>query len=293
MIPYDPKRWGQIIFASRGTVIRRVYKRLLFFTGLTALVWACDRFYYRLPGIDALGHTLLGVALGLMIVFRTNSSYDRFWEGRKLWGNLVSAARNLVRGEAAYRGKAAGLANLATAYALALKQRLRGSKDLSEIKPLLTPEVYAQVTATSNPPSALAYYLSDWIQQALAKKEIDNAIARVMEVHVSTMIECEGGCERIVRTPIPLEYAAHIKQLLMLYLFTLPLALLPKMDWTAIPAAAAITFGLLGIEEAGVEIENPFGVEPNDLPLEELCAVIAEDGAALEHMIATKPPGAA
>jgi putative membrane protein len=298
MISYDRRRWWPILFAVRGTVLPRVYRRLLFYTALTAGLWALHGYINKLPNIDSLGHALVGVAMGLMIVFRTNSSYDRFWEGRKLWGNLVTAARNLVRGEAAYRGKAAGLANLATAYALALKQRLRGSRDLSEIKGLVSPEVYEQVVASPNPPSTLAYYLSLWIQQAQAAKELDGPVARSLEGCVCTMVECEGGCERIVRTPIPLEYAAHIKQLLMLYLLTLPFILVPKMDWAAIPAVAGITFGLLGIEEAGVAIEDPFGDDPNDLPLEELCGQIAEDGEALERLAAPadpqagKPPGA-
>ena len=81
-----------------------------------------------------LGHTLIGVALGLLIVFRNNCSYDRYWEGRKLWGGIVNTSRNLVRGAATFGGDARDLANLVTAYALALKQHLRGNKDISEVK---------------------------------------------------------------------------------------------------------------------------------------------------------------
>jgi putative membrane protein len=97
-------------------------------------------------------------------------------------------------------------------------------------------------------------------------------------------LDHQGACERILRTPIPFAYAVHIKQLLMVYLATLPLALVPLMNWGAVPAVIVIAFGLLGIEEAGVEIEDPFGDDPNDLPLENLCAVIARDTAALADM---------
>jgi putative membrane protein len=98
------------------------------------------------------------------------------------------------------------------------------------------------------------------------------------------MVENEGGCERIGKTPIPFAYAVHIKQMLTVYLLTLPFVLVPKMDIVSVFVVAGITFGLVGIEEAGVEIENPFGTEPNDLPLEEFCALIAQNAAELAQL---------
>jgi putative membrane protein len=234
-----------------------------------------------------LGHTLIGVALGLLIVFRNNCSYDRYWEGRKLWGGIVNASRNLVRGAAVCTGEARDLASLAAAYALALKQHLRSSKDLAEIEPLVPAAVFEQASAAANPPSMLAFHISAWIRRQLAERKLDIAAAQTLEESVRTLLDNQGGCERILRTPIPFAYAVHIKQLLLVYLITLPFVLVGPMSWLAIPTVVVISFGLLGIEEAGVEIEDPFGDDPNDLPIEAMCATIARDTKALAEAAKT------
>lgn len=283
MIVYEPKHWIPLLFAFRGTVITRVADRVVLLILVTAAAWGVHQ-WWAIPGINPLGHTLLGVAVGLLIVFRNNSSYDRYWEGRKLWGGIVNASRNLVRGAAAYVGEAKDLANLVAAYALALKQHLRGNKDLAEVQPLVPPETFERAAAAANPPSVLAYYLSAWVHKHHAEGRIDAMLARSLEGSVCSLLDNQGGCERILKTPIPYAYAVHIKQLLMLYLITLPLVLVPVMSWGAILAVGVIAFGLLGIEEAGVEIEDPFGDDPNDLPVENICAVIARDTAALAEL---------
>jgi putative membrane protein len=195
----------------------------------------------------------------------------------------VNSSRNLVREAAAFTGDASELARLVTAYPLVLKQHLRGSKDLEEIRPLLPPAAFDHVSAAGNPPSVLAYYMTAWIRDRMASGKIDSITAQMLEAHVRSLLDFQGGCERILRTPIPFAYAVHIKQLLMLYLVTLPFILVGDLGWVAIPTVAAIAFGLLGIEEAGVEIEDPFGDDPNDLPLETMCATIGRDAQSLSE----------
>jgi putative membrane protein len=288
MINYDPKAWVRVSFSWNGTVIPRVLDRLLVLVVLTvALLILKENVSGTEPifkPFKPLGHTLIGVALGLLIVFRNNCSYDRYWEGRKLWGGIVNASRNLLRGAAVYIGDARELANLVAAYSLALKQHLRNNKDIAEIQSLVSPQVYAQAGAAANPPSIIAYHMTAWIRIRFDEKRIDSHTAYGLETQVRTMLDCQGGCERILRTPIPFAYAVHIKQLLMLYLITLPFILIGEMHWVAIPTVAAISFGLLGIEEAGVEIEDPFGDDPNDLPVEAMCATIARDTTALAEV---------
>jgi ion channel-forming bestrophin family protein len=285
MIAYDPKGWLPLLFSYQGTVIPRVLGRVGLLAGITLGVWLVTEL---VPGtapafkpFKPLGHTLIGVALGLLIVFRNNCSYDRYWEGRKLWGGIVNTSRNLVRGAAAYAGDARDLANLVTAYVLALKQHLRADKDLSEVQPLVPAAVLDHAASTTNPPSILAYHMSTWVRDRMAAGKLDPVAAQALEGHVRALLDSQGGCERILRTPIPFAYAVHIKHLLMLYLVTLPFILVGEMNWVAIPTVAAIAFGLLGIEEAGVEIEDPFGDDPNDLPIETICATIGRDTAAL------------
>src|SRR5262249_7670419 len=126
-------------------------------------------------------------------------------------------------------------------------------------------------------PAAVAFFISRWIRQARAAGRIDAGLAGQLDGRVNEMIDDQGGCDRIQQTPMPFAYAAHIKQLLMLYLATLPVLLVQLMGGTAVFVVPAITFGLLGVEEAGIEIEDPFGLDPNDLPLDELCADLDRD----------------
>ncbi len=285
MIAYDPKGWLDLLFKFDGTVLPRVMVRVAVLAVLTIALLLVREFVSDTDVIfkpfKPLGHTLIGVALGLLIVFRNNCSYDRYWEGRKLWGGVVNASRNLLREAAVFVGDAHDLGKLASAYALALKQHLRGNKDFSEIESLVPKDVLDHAASTSNPPSILAYYLSVWIQNQAKSGKIDTVTAQSLESNVRVLLDNQGGCERILRTPIPFAYAVHIKHLLSLYLLSLPFVLIGDMSWVAIPTVAVIGFGLLGIEEAGVEIEDPFGDDPNDLPIEAICATIGRDTTAL------------
>lgn len=300
MISYDPKGWLRLIFAYKGTIIPRVLVRVGLLVALTVGVLIAREviLWLTAPPKDApvvaadplkpfkpLGHTLIGVALGLLIVFRNNCSYDRYWEGRKLWGSIVNSSRNLMRGAAvAVAEESKVLAGLVTAYALALKQHLRNDKDIAEIREHVSPEVYDRAAGAGNPPAVIAFHMSRWILDRQRENQLDPVAAQGLESQVRNLLDNQGGCERILRTPIPFAYAAHIKQLLFLYLLSLPFILVGEMGWVAIPSTAAIAFGLLGIEEAGVEIEDPFGDDPNDLPIETMCATIGRDAKATAEM---------
>lgn len=285
LINYDPKDWPRILCAIRGTVVLHVLLRVGLLMLITALMCrfeeSLSRDNFLLKSFNTSGHALIGVAIGLLIVFRNNSSYDRFWEGRKLWGNLINTCRNLMRGFAVTVGSTPQLVGLLTAYPLALKQHLRNLQNMAEIEGLVGPEIYKRIADGPNTPSLLMLEVSRLIFDAMREGKIDPVTAQGLEVQVRVLLDCQGGCERILKTPIPFVYAAHIKQLLFLYLFTLPFTLVTQMHWAAVPAVGIIAFGLLGIEEAGVEIEDPFGDDPNDLPTEAMCETVGKDMASL------------
>src|SRR4051812_34216311 len=139
---YDAKDGRHLLFALRNTILPRIGWRVCFYGSLALALGALHTWVVPLPAVDPLGHSLLGVALGLLIVFRTNTSYDRYWDARKLWAGLITAARNLLRGAAVYGSANDGLVRLVVAYHVTLKRHLRGDRDLTEIEPLVTPEVY-------------------------------------------------------------------------------------------------------------------------------------------------------
>lgn len=287
MINYEAKNWLQLLFSVRGTVIVPVLERLWWIVGFAIIVWLVREY---VPAFEPIyrpfkptGHSLLGLALGLLIVFHNNCSYDRYWEGRKLWGSIVNTSRNLVRGAAVFVGDSPELGNLVSAYAYALKQHLRADENLSEIREMIPKDVFERASSFANPPAMLALEMSKWIHERQIEGKIDTVTAQSLESQVRMLVDNQGGCERILRTPIPFVYAVHIKQMLTLYLITLPFALVSEMGWAAIPTVAAIGFGMIGIEVAGMEIEDPFGTDDNDLPLENICQTIARDAKKMSE----------
>jgi putative membrane protein len=286
LIEYDRTSWWRTCLAFRGTVLPHVLGRVGILTAFSlGLCLLNDYLLVRMgigvPALDQLGHSVLGLAISLIIVFRTNTSHSRFWEARTLWGTLVNNARSLVRMGAVFAGPADELARLVTAYVLAIKQNLRNDRDLSEVRPLVTGSLYDELQKAGNPPTVLARALSEWVRRRQREGRLDSVAAMAADRVITDLVAAQGGCERIQRTPLPFVYASLIKLLILVYLITLPFVLVAKMDFAAPLVVAVVALAMLGIEEAGVEIEDPFGRGPNHLALDQICAVIARDAAML------------
>lgn len=282
MIVYEPTKWMKVVCSYHGTVLPTVLRPTIWFAAFTLILVVWNEHEFKLPGVDSVGHSVFGIVLGLLIVFRTNSSYDRFWEGRRLWGQMVNSSRSLARAGAAYSGDAGDLADLIAGYVNAVKHTLRGERDMPDVARFVAPEVYRLVLSAGNPPSVVAGQMSRWVAARVADGRLSQMMALELERQIATLVDCQGGCERIKKTPIPFVYAAHIKHLLILYLGTLPFTLM-RMGYYAPVAVAIMAFGLLGVQEAGLEVEDPFAEDPNDLPLDEFCATISRDVAAATH----------
>ena len=292
MINYDRQNWFRLIIRYRGTVLPRVLGRVAMVAMLSLVLTVLKldvfpmveeklKWDIEIPSLDPIGHTVLGVALGMLIVFRTNSSNSRYWEGRSHWGMLVNQSRSLVRIAQVWAGPADDLARLVAAYVLSIKQVLRDDLNLEELAHYLPGSLYERVRAVGNPPSRLARAMEEWVHERHITGRIDTRTAQLMTNCITIMVDQQGACEKIHRTPLPFIYASLIKLSLTLYVFSLPFVLIEKVGFAAPAIAALVALGMLGIEEAGVEIEDPFGLEPNDLPLEQICATIARDTAQL------------
>lgn len=298
MIVYNTKAWFRLLFTYHGTVLPAVIPRLILTALWVAVVVQVDQWtrpYLRFP---AMGHTLMGAVVGFLIVLRTNTAYERFWEGRKLWGGIVNSSRNLVREAAAFASHARELAELNIGYVLAVKQLLRGSRDLSEVAPWIPADDWNKVEGSTNPPVAISYLMGRWVQRRLSEGQLNAILAQHIDDRIRELIDHQGACERILKTPIPLNYAVHIKQFLTLYVVTLPFVVVGMFDglgegmcWLTIPAVLVIAFALGGVEEAGVEVEDPFGTDPNDLPLEAICATIERDVRRLAEIAESPAKG--
>lgn len=290
MIDYNRMDWWGTAFAFRGTVLPYVLARVGLLTLLCLALYGLDVLVLKPAGqplkeLDPLGHTVLGVALSMLIVFRTNTAHSRYWEARSHWGVLVNSSRDLLRLASTYAGPADDLARLVAAYVIMVREQLRGHKDPNIVRNHLSGRQAERLQGTNNPASVLAGMMSEWVAERRASGQIDSIMAAAIEQHISILVDNQGGCEKIMRTPLPFVYAALTKQVLLLYLASLPFVLVPKMTFLAPLVVAGVSLGMLGIEEAGVEIECPFGLDPNHLPLEAICEMIGKDAADLARVI--------
>ena len=288
---YDPHDWYGHLFDVRGSMLREIAGRVLAFGAWTVAVVALHQFAARRDtslSIPETAHSLIGVALGLLLVLRTNSSYDRFWEGRKLWGAIVNDSRNLARLSSIYFAGAPELARSVLLWtvtlAYATMHRLRGETELGPAADELPADEVRAVQVSGRLPLAISLRTTRLIADGRQRGLISDIQQATLENNVRSLIDSLGGCERIHNTPMPFAYVVHLRRALILYCLTLPFALTARYGWGTVPAVLLISYVLFGVEEIGVEIEDPFGRHENDLPLEQICATIEAD---LREIIAT------
>ncbi|MBW4664918.1 MAG: hypothetical protein KME01_12090 [Chroococcus sp. CMT-3BRIN-NPC107] len=271
-------RWFKVAFQIKGSVIPAIFNRVLI-CGLFGIFISLLH-YFKLPvSQPILASVIPSIVLGLLLVFRTNTAYDRYWEGRKCWGSLINNVRNLARQiwinieENVIEDKQQKLLNmrLLVAFAVATKLHLRSEPISRELAELMSFSKYFKLKTMSNPPLEVAFWIGDYLQQQYKNGllHIHNLVA--MQDLLNKMVNDLGGCERILKTPMPLAYAIHLKQLLLIYCLLLPFQLVSTLGWWTGAIVGLISFTLLGIEEIGIEIENPFGYDANDLPLDAMC----------------------
>jgi ion channel-forming bestrophin family protein len=290
----EKRRWFQVALQLQGSVLPLVMPRSLFcgaFGLFISLLYAL-KFPVALPFLASL---IPNIVLGLLLVFRTNTAYDRFWEGRKCWGTIVNTVRNLARQiwiavvektPHDHQAKIAAL-RLLVAFAVATKQHLRQEPVNDELRALLpSDEKYQLLKHMNHPPLEVAFWIGDYFQQQFNRGCLSAHQLAAMHELLDDLVDMLGGCERILKTPMPMAYAIHLKQLLMLYCLSLPFQVVGNLGWWTAPIVVLISFTLFGVEEIGIEIENPFGHDPNDLPLDTICATMLRN---IEDLISLAP----
>jgi ion channel-forming bestrophin family protein len=294
MIEYDAHKWSDHLFDIKGSMVREITGRVLLVVAW-AIIVVVFHYYVRPVSIPSTIHALVGVALGLLLVIRTNASYERFWEGRKMWGGMVNESRNLARGARAFLGSSPATARpiilWTIAFAYASMHSLRGSKGLGPVAESLPPDEVRDTLAQDHVPSAIGLRLSSLLDEARRQGHISDYVMMALDNNVQLLIDYLGACERIHKTPLPFAYVVHLRRALILYCMTLPFALIESYGWSTILDTMIIAYVFFGIEEIGVEIEDPFGEDDNDLPLEQICGTIERNllatiagGTAAESM---------
>ncbi|KAI8468050.1 MAG: Bestrophin, RFP-TM, chloride channel-domain-containing protein [Monoraphidium minutum] len=218
------------------------------------------------------GFNLTAFALSLLLVFRTNSSYDRWWEARKIWGGVVNRSRDIVRQSMVnFKHKDAhlkeALARWAMAFPKVMMVHLRPNMDVkAEVGHILTPLELELLCAAAHRPNFALQVMSEAIRAARPH----TFMRARMDENLTFFHDALGGCERILRTPIPLSYTRHTSRFLLVWLMLLPFTLWPVYSWMSVLLSGLFAFLMFGVDEIGVQIEEPFGI----LPLEAITNTI-------------------
>ena len=283
--------WRQGV-TVRGTALPLVVPHVLAFGALAAAVSAVGWLVEGRLGVSlALAvapYEIAGAVLGLLLVLRTNAGYDRWWEGRRLWGGIVNQCRNLAVSGLAY-GPAdpewrRQFVGWAAAFAHASRASLRGEREFPEVAGLLGPAAGAEVAAAPHAPSHVALRLAALLRDAYESRGLDPfAFAEIDRQRVQ-LIDHVGACERILKTPLPLAYSVKIRRFLILFLVTLPFGLLDEVPshWLIPVITVMVAYPLLALDQIGIELQDPFSKSKlNHLPLDDITATIERNLAGL------------
>lgn len=274
MIQYDPKNWAQVVFRIHGSVLPRLLPRIVAAAAVGQFaVWAHTTHNFKFAPIV---HTMVGVALGLLLVFRTNASFDRWWEGRKLLGSMVNRTRdlsrqvtNLIEGDDGPTNAARQeLREMISGFFALSRQYLRNERELSELNNIVGPALRERLEPVKHRPAIVLSWISGRTMSLMRAGKLSEQRLQLIDANLTALHDYIGGAERIMKTPVPFAYAQHIKTFLMLFTFSAPFAIVDALKNYTAPAIAVLAFALFGIDEIGVEIEDPFGKDPNDLPLD-------------------------
>lgn len=292
IVPDRKMSWFRLLFEYRGSTLPRISGRLL-----AVFLVACGvTVEFQLTGVPRLDlstipFTLISFALGVFLGFRNNTSYDRYWEGRVLWGRLVNDARSLGRlasnviaidvtpaariDEPTTRAFKRDFVYLVIAYAHALRLHLRDQLDqLSSLAPLMSKHELASLREQGNVPLAILQRLSERVATARRLGVLRHRDVHLFENKLSELCDTQGGCERIKNTPIPWSYTVLIHSIVAVYCFALPFGLIQTTKMLTPLVVALIAYAFLGLDAVGDELEEPFGNDVNDLPLSTLSRMV-------------------
>lgn len=290
MIIYNSKNWGLVIKSLLGLGYAYNVRELLKIQSII-LIYSLAVVYLRLHVFDDVKNypielnvtflSLIGVIMGLTLVFRTNSSYDRWWEGRKLWGALVNESRTLASNFYSLlpddyenrRYLAAQIGN----FAYALQGYLRDAINFDLFDDAGKPETIEELRKSKHITYKIATNIFVKMEELCKQGKLGDADKINLKYQIEQMIGVMGACERVKNSPIPFSHVSFIKSFIIFYCLLLPLGMVDTFHYYTIPAVFLISYALAGVEIISEEIEQPFGTDANDLPLLHISNIIKQN----------------
>lgn len=270
----------KLFFIVRGAIAPRIKSPLAVTILISVLVTAMHgELFHQKITLTPIPFTLIGLALAIFLGFRNSASYDRYWEGRKLWGDLIVHSRAIARQFQTYSGASRErqhqMIRRLAAYAHLLAHHLRGTAPDADATPYLDPGEWEAIRRSPNRPEALIRVMSTAL--AAERPACGDIMLAEIERHISDLARIQGGCERIKSTPLPFSYTLLLHRTAYLYCFSLPFGLVDSIGFMTPFVVAIIAYTFFGLDALGDEIEEPFGLLANDLPLSALCRTVEID----------------
>ena len=277
--------WAKTVLLG-GFALPEIWGRTLFVTGLSSLVTIA---YETVPqlrySLTATPFALIGLPLGIFLGFRNNAAYDRFWEGRKLWGALVNTARTLARQIQTLVVAPAAEAEEARAFRLdfihfeiayfhALRHHLRDNKPWDSLSHVLPAEQVEPLRTHDNIPIFMIEEMARKLLVAREKGWVNPLHVNTFEISFTALCDLQGGCERIKLTPIPYSYTVLLHRIVAFFCLLLPFGLCDSIRYATPLVVLAVSYCFFGLDAVGDELEQPFGLDVNDLPLKAICRTI-------------------
>lgn len=278
MIIYDSKKWS-VLFSTIFKTYKESYnqQQLVKFAGFamiyaTAITMINMHWLKGKLTIDTMFFSMLGFVLSLFLVFRLNSAYDRWWEGRKQWGKLINDSRTLALHlhthipEDDRRLRKFFVIHISN-FAIALQWHLRfDMKTGLERLIYMNTRVTEELEEAKHVPNMIASSMHVKVKEMTNEGMMSEFDKMQIRTILQGLIDVLGACERIKKTPIPFSHSTFIKLFILIYIFILPFGLVPVFEYLTIPAVMVMAFAMMGIEVISEEIEDPFGMEANNLP---------------------------
>ena len=276
MIVRSKSNWWTLLFVWRASMMKQMLPQMLIVAALSVFaVWSEGTIFKHKVPLNATPFTLVGVALALFLGFRNSSSYDRWWEGRKLWGALVNITRALTVQVLTMTDDAPGrctkekraFLNMLVAFTYAMRDQLRGDV-FARSAELLPPALAAEVDRARYKPFIILRAMGEWATQRQREGGFGEISKTMLDRNLIELSSILGGCERIASTPVPFGYAVMIHRVVYFYCAMLPFGLVDGIAWMTPVVTLVMAYSFIALDLLAAELEMPFGRDENDLALD-------------------------
>lgn len=281
MIVRPQQHWLRLIFVWHGSVLAKISSRLLlnFLLSIAVIVLLP---WYTMLGIKftLAPFSILGVAIAIFLGFRNNACYSRYVEARQLWGQLMIASRSLLREVKTVLPDDRELGQfvrLQIAFAHCLRMTLRRKPQAESLAKYLSPEDLQRVFASHSPANRILLIMGEWLATRRRDGELSDILFHSLNNRLNDMSAVLAGCERIANTPVPFAYTLILHRTVYLFCIMLPFALVVDLHYMTPFISVLISYTFISLDALAEELEDPFGTENNDLPLDAICNAIEID----------------